>query len=48
MVSTGDGWFTLLGYMGLYAVLSVFFLYFAQRIITEGPGSADHAKATAA
>jgi cytochrome bd ubiquinol oxidase subunit I len=39
MVSTGDGWFTLLGYMGLYAVLSVFFLYFVQRIISEGPGS---------
>jgi cytochrome bd-type quinol oxidase subunit 1 len=35
--------------MGLYTVLSVFFLYFAQRIISEGPASTeDHAKSTTA
>jgi cytochrome d ubiquinol oxidase subunit I len=46
MVSAGDGWFTLLGYMGLYTVLSVFFLYFVQRIIWQGPGSKDEHEQT--
>jgi cytochrome d ubiquinol oxidase subunit I len=37
MVSTGDTWFTLLGYMGMYALLSIFFLLFVHRTISEGP-----------
>lgn len=37
MVSTGNGWFTLLGFMGLYTVLSIFFLFLIQRTISDGP-----------
>lgn len=36
-VSAGDGWFTLLGFLGLYALLSVFFLFLAYREIEHGP-----------
>lgn len=39
MVSTGNGWFTLLGFMGIYLVLSIFFLFLMQRTIDEGPKS---------
>jgi cytochrome d ubiquinol oxidase subunit I len=37
MVSTGDTWFTLLGFMGLYGFLSILFLFLLQRMIVEGP-----------
>jgi cytochrome bd-type quinol oxidase subunit 1 len=37
MVSTGDTWFTLLGFMGLYGLLSIFFLFLLQETIKEGP-----------
>jgi len=37
-VSAGNGLFTLLGFMGLYTVLAVFFLFLVQREIEHGPG----------
>jgi cytochrome d ubiquinol oxidase subunit I len=36
-VSAGNGIFTLLGYMGLYAMLSIFYLLLVQRAIEHGP-----------
>ncbi len=39
MVSTGDTWFTLLGFMGLYGMLSILFLFLLQETIKEGPQS---------
>jgi cytochrome d ubiquinol oxidase subunit I len=47
MVSAGNGWFTLLGFMGLYTVLSIFFLFLVQRTISEGPEAAARAHSTA-
>jgi cytochrome d ubiquinol oxidase subunit I len=37
-VSAGDGWFTLLGFLGLYALLGIFFLFLVQRVVSAGPG----------
>ncbi len=37
-VSAGNGLFTLLGFMGLYAVLAIFFLFLVHREIAHGPG----------
>ncbi|MBV9479758.1 MAG: cytochrome ubiquinol oxidase subunit I [Acidobacteria bacterium] len=37
MVSIGNAWFTLLGFMGLYTLLSIFFLFLIQHTIAEGP-----------
>jgi cytochrome d ubiquinol oxidase subunit I len=37
-VSSGNGLFTLLGFMGLYAVLAIFFLFLMHREIDHGPG----------
>lgn len=37
VVSTGDTWFTLLGFMGLYGLLSILFLFLLQETIKEGP-----------
>ncbi|MHB1023541.1 MAG: cytochrome ubiquinol oxidase subunit I [Acidobacteriaceae bacterium] len=42
-VSAGNGLFTLLGFMGLYAVLSVLFVVLVYRIIQEGPEHTPHA-----
>jgi len=39
-VNAGNGLFTLLGFMGLYAVLAVLFLFLMNREITHGPGGA--------
>lgn len=36
-VSAGNGLFTLLGFMGLYAVLGIFFLFLLHREIDHGP-----------
>jgi cytochrome d ubiquinol oxidase subunit I len=36
-VSAGSTWFTLLGYMGMYTVLGIFFLFIVQRLILQGP-----------
>jgi cytochrome d ubiquinol oxidase subunit I len=37
-VSAGNGLFTLLGFMGMYALLSVFYLFLLRRQIEHGPG----------
>ena len=37
MVSAGNGLFTLLGFMGMYTVLSIFFLFLVRREIEHGP-----------
>jgi cytochrome bd ubiquinol oxidase subunit I len=36
-VSSGNAWFTLLGFMGLYAVLAILFLFLVWREIEKGP-----------
>ncbi len=36
-VSTGNGIFTLLGFMGLYAMLSIFYIFLIQRELHHGP-----------
>jgi len=40
LVSEGNGLFTLLGFMGMYTVLSILFLFLVYRTIDEGPESA--------
>jgi cytochrome d ubiquinol oxidase subunit I len=37
LVSAGNGMFTLLGFMGMYTVLSILFLFLLYRVIHEGP-----------
>ena len=37
MVSAGNGLFTLLGFMGMYMVLGILFLFLVQREIQQGP-----------
>jgi cytochrome d ubiquinol oxidase subunit I len=37
-VSSGNTLFTLLGFMGIYALLSILFGFVFQRIIIDGPG----------
>jgi cytochrome d ubiquinol oxidase subunit I len=37
MVSAGNGMFTLLGFLGMYTVLSIFFLFLVRREIEHGP-----------
>jgi cytochrome d ubiquinol oxidase subunit I len=37
MVSAANGWFSLLGFMGMYTVLSVLFLFLIRREIEQGP-----------
>ncbi|HWR35322.1 MAG TPA: cytochrome ubiquinol oxidase subunit I [Clostridia bacterium] len=39
-VSAGNAWFTLLGYMGLYTVLAIFFVFLIGRVIAQGPEAA--------
>jgi len=36
-VSAGNGWFTLLGFLGMYTVLSILFLFLIHREIEHGP-----------
>ena len=40
-VSTGSTWFTLLGFMGLYTVLGILFLFLLHREIEHGPEAAE-------
>ena len=42
-VSAGNGLFTLIGFMGLYLVLGVLFLFMVWREIDHGPGQAEPA-----
>ena len=37
MVSAGNGWFTFLGFLGLYMVLGILFLFLVRREIENGP-----------
>ena len=37
LVSAGNGWFTLLGFMGMYTVLGILFLFLIRREIENGP-----------
>jgi cytochrome bd ubiquinol oxidase subunit I len=37
MVSAGSGWFTMIGFMGMYTILSVLFLFLVTREIERGP-----------
>jgi cytochrome bd ubiquinol oxidase subunit I len=39
-VSAGNVWFTLLGFMGMHAVLSILFLFLVYREIEQGPAEA--------
>ncbi len=36
-VSAGNAWFTLIGFMGMYTVLSILFLFLIYREIERGP-----------
>jgi cytochrome d ubiquinol oxidase subunit I len=36
-VSAGNGWFTLLGFMGMYTILSILFIFLVRREIEHGP-----------
>ncbi|MCW3097566.1 MAG: cytochrome bd ubiquinol oxidase, subunit [Chthonomonadaceae bacterium] len=38
-VSAGNGLFTLLGFMGIYLLLGILFLYLTARAITQGPAA---------
>jgi len=42
LVSVGNGLFTLIGFMGMYAALSVLFLFLVYLEIQRGPGVAEH------
>ena len=37
-VSAGSAWFTLIGFMGMYALLAILFLFLVYREIEHGPG----------
>jgi cytochrome d ubiquinol oxidase subunit I len=36
-VSSGNAWFTLLGFMGMYTLLSILFLFLVYRVVERGP-----------
>ena len=42
LVSVGNGLFTLIGFMGMYAALAVLFLFLVYLEIQRGPGGAEH------
>jgi cytochrome d ubiquinol oxidase subunit I len=37
MVSAGNGWFTFLGFLGMYTILGILFLFLVRREIEHGP-----------
>ncbi len=45
MVSAGNTLFTLIGFMGMYTVLSILFLFLVRRLIEQGPGAAGEGEA---
>lgn len=45
LVSAGNAWFTLLGFLGLYTILGILFLFLVYREIEHGPESAGFATA---
>jgi cytochrome d ubiquinol oxidase subunit I len=36
-VSAGNAWFTMIGFMGMYTVLSILFLFLLRRVVEQGP-----------
>ncbi len=46
VVSAGNGMFTLLGFMGMYTVLGILFLFLVRREIEHGPGASGSAAAS--
>ena len=48
MVSAGNTLFTLLGFMGVYAVLTILFLFLVGKEIAHGPEAAHEAPAPSA
>jgi len=38
-VGVGNAWFTLIGFMGLYTVLGILWLFLVYREIEDGPDS---------
>jgi len=36
-VSSGNVWFSLIGFMGMYAVLGILFLFLVYRVVEQGP-----------
>jgi cytochrome bd ubiquinol oxidase subunit I len=47
LVSAGNAWFTLLGFLGMYTILGILFLYLVYREIDRGPAPG-HAEAASA
>jgi cytochrome d ubiquinol oxidase subunit I len=47
-VSAGNAWFTIIGFMGMYTVLSILFLFLVYREIEQGPELSAMAPAAAA
>ena len=41
-VSAGSAWFTLLGFLGMYTILGILFLFLVYREIEAGPEPRDH------
>jgi cytochrome d ubiquinol oxidase subunit I len=39
LVSSGNAWFTLLGFLGMYTILSIMFLFLMHREIEHGPAA---------
>jgi cytochrome d ubiquinol oxidase subunit I len=37
LVSAGNAWFSFLGFLGMYTVLSILFLFLVRREIEHGP-----------
>ena len=48
LVSAGSGWFSLLGFLGIYTVLSMLFLFLVYEQIAAGPEGSAHGAAPAA
>jgi cytochrome d ubiquinol oxidase subunit I len=36
-VSAANAWFTLLGFLGMYTLLAILFLFLVQRELVQGP-----------
>lgn len=45
-VSTGNALFTLLGFMGIYVLLSMLFAFVAYRIVSDGPATPEAPETT--
>ena len=41
-VSAGNAWFTLIGFLGMYTILGILFLFLVYREIEAGPDPRDH------